>query len=405
MSRVNGAVVTLPAEAAKIVLYRQRWLMLLLFCVLSALNGCMWIQFASVADLCRGYFGQSALAIDGFSMAYLITYIPGVFAANWVYDHRGLRAGLLLAAGLNAAGALLRWLGAVQAPPSFAMTMSGQLLAAMAQCLSFGAPPLLAVRFFGAGERATATTLGVLANQLGTGCGMLTATLVAEGSQLPPVLLATALAAFVILVLFAAAFRDAPPSPPSRSAAASAHAAEAGSEAEAEVASLLSADAKAVGVASSTGGSGYAAMMQNKGFVSLLLSYGAIMSACTYQALPITSYSISRDVSERLLGSRQLGQHADQRRPCASARPRSGRYGCQHHRLHTGRRRNTWRAANRGAPRAEPALPYHVPAAHRRGRARLGGLRHRDPDRRRRDPNADTSRRCIRFRINCADVS
>jgi fucose permease len=43
-------------------------------------------------------------------MAFLVTYIPGVFAANAVYARRGLRAGLMLAAVLNAAGALLRWL-------------------------------------------------------------------------------------------------------------------------------------------------------------------------------------------------------------------------------------------------------------------------------------------------------
>jgi hypothetical protein len=41
-----------------------------------------------------------------------------------------------------------RWLGAVQRPPSYLVSMLGQLLAAMAQCLSFGAPPLLAAVWF-----------------------------------------------------------------------------------------------------------------------------------------------------------------------------------------------------------------------------------------------------------------
>ena len=44
--------------------------MLLLFCLLSCVNGMMWIQFASVANIARGYFGVSALAIDWLSMIY-----------------------------------------------------------------------------------------------------------------------------------------------------------------------------------------------------------------------------------------------------------------------------------------------------------------------------------------------
>jgi hypothetical protein len=50
-----------------VVLHRQRWVMLAAFCLLSALNGCMWIQFASVSTLCQRLFGTSALSVDGFS--------------------------------------------------------------------------------------------------------------------------------------------------------------------------------------------------------------------------------------------------------------------------------------------------------------------------------------------------
>jgi hypothetical protein len=60
-----------------LVLYSRRWLMLLLFCLLSCVNGAMWIQFASVANICQSYFGTSALAIDWLSMIYMALYIPG----------------------------------------------------------------------------------------------------------------------------------------------------------------------------------------------------------------------------------------------------------------------------------------------------------------------------------------
>ena len=268
-----------------VVLYRRRWLMLLLFALLSGLNGCVWIQFASVSALSQTFFNTSALSIDWFSIVFLVTYIPGVFAANVVYARNGLRSGLLLGATLNAVGAGLRWAGAVQRPPSFAVAMGGQLLAAMAQCLTFGAPALLAAVWFGASERATATTFGVLANQLGAGCGMLTAAIIAEGWELADVLQATAFAALAVLLVFALAFEAAPPTPPSASAAvlstvAAERAVAVGSgSVSTEVASLLAEDDGDRGEGGSGGDSGgYAALLRNKGFALLLLSYGCLMA-------------------------------------------------------------------------------------------------------------------------------
>ena len=36
----------------------------------------MWIQYASVLNICQAYFRTSALAIDWLSMVYMAVYIP-----------------------------------------------------------------------------------------------------------------------------------------------------------------------------------------------------------------------------------------------------------------------------------------------------------------------------------------
>ena len=64
-----------------LILYPRRWLMLMLFCLLSCVNGAMWIQFASVANICQSYFSTSALAVDWLSMIYMALYIPGAVEA------------------------------------------------------------------------------------------------------------------------------------------------------------------------------------------------------------------------------------------------------------------------------------------------------------------------------------
>ena len=75
----SGAAAATAAANSKsaLVLYTRRWLMLMLFCLLSCVNGAMWIQFASVANICQSYFGTSALAVDWLSMIYMALYIPG----------------------------------------------------------------------------------------------------------------------------------------------------------------------------------------------------------------------------------------------------------------------------------------------------------------------------------------
>jgi len=200
---------------APLVLYPRRWLMLLLFCLLSCVNGAMWIQFASVANIVQSYYGTTALAIDWLSMIYMLIYIPGMAPAVRVFERHGLRRGVLAGAALNAVGALLRWHGA--AARSFGWTFAGQTVCSVAQCFTLGVPPMLSAAWFGPRERARATSVGVLSNQLGGALGLLSSVVVRKGADLPPLLGGTAIASVVILALLVLGLQSAPPTPPSRS--------------------------------------------------------------------------------------------------------------------------------------------------------------------------------------------
>eukprot|EP01052_Picozoa_sp_SAG31_P049135 SAG31_NODE_10616_length_1117_cov_1.059921_1_plen_132_part_01 len=129
-------------------------------------------------------------------------YIPGVFAANAAFSRYGLRVGVLLGGGLNAVGSGLRWLGVNHT--SFWLAFCGQTVCSAAQCFTLGVPPVLAAAWFGPEERATATAIGVLANQLGSAFGLLTSVLVLTGPELRPLMLWTAVisaAVFFMLLL------------------------------------------------------------------------------------------------------------------------------------------------------------------------------------------------------------
>ena len=180
---------------------------------------------------------------------------PGIFPATRLFEARGLRVGLLVGAALNALGAVLRWQGAVSR--SFVAAFVGQTICSIAQCFTLGVPPILAAAWFGPQERARATSIGVLSNQLGGALGLMSSVVVTRGSDLPMLLGRTAFASAIILGLLVVGFQAAPPTPPSRSQQA------------------ISSTGGADGSSSSSGE--YMQLMRHGSFVLLLVAYGIVV--------------------------------------------------------------------------------------------------------------------------------
>lgn len=154
---------------------------------------------------------------------------------------------------------MLRWQGAVSR--SFLAAFVGQTVCSVAQCFTLGVPPSLAAAWFGPQERARATSIGVLSNQLGGAVGLLSSVVVTRGSDLPALLGSTAFASAIIFGLLLVGFQAEPPTPPSRSQQA--------------IASTPQSTGGTHGSGSSNGE--YMQLMRHGPFVLLLVAYGIVV--------------------------------------------------------------------------------------------------------------------------------
>ena len=204
------------------VLYRRRWAVLASFVVLSCSSAWMWITWSPIQDLVADHWGVSASAVDDLSGIYFYIYVMGSFVSMYlVVNHLGLRGGLVLGGIFNVLGAWIRCRG----DGDYTHVYIGTLLCAVAQTFTLSTPPLISARWFGDEERATATAIGILANQLGTAFG-LGSTIVfdfADDGYLNESVLASYLGlqlavAVVALVLVFGLVEDLPPTPPSKAA-------------------------------------------------------------------------------------------------------------------------------------------------------------------------------------------
>ncbi|XP_071791368.1 choline/ethanolamine transporter flvcr2b-like isoform X3 [Asterias amurensis] len=221
LSGVARPPITSPMSPIEPRVYKRRWFMLAVFCLVSMTNAAQWIQYSIIGNVIRDFYSVGYLAVDWLSMIYMLAYIPLIWPATWLLEQHegGLKVIGVLGASLNCAGAWLRYAGAT--PDTFFLAFLGQAVCSVAQVFILGMPAHVAATWFGAKEVSTACALGVFGNQVG----------VALGFVLPPILvpnddnksqnmlnmfLGMACITTVLLVLIFAVYQDKPPVPPSR---------------------------------------------------------------------------------------------------------------------------------------------------------------------------------------------
>ena len=180
-----------------------RWLSLAAFCILTLNNSWMWITWSPIASDVALRWNVSLASVDALSSVFMWEYIPLSFPALWLLQKIGVRRGLLLGSLINFSGSVIRW----QFSHSYPLVYMGTVFCSTAQLFTLAVPPLLSHSMFAPGERALATSIGVLANQLGT-CAGLGATMIAD-FKIPGTLetylqvqSVTALAALILVLLF-----------------------------------------------------------------------------------------------------------------------------------------------------------------------------------------------------------
>jgi MFS family permease len=193
-------------------IYGYRWIMLLAFMLIVAVNQFLWISFAPITSLAADYYQVSELSIGLLSMCFMIVYIIISIPASWVIDTYGIRVAVGLGALLTGIFGLLRGLLAAD----YSWVLISQIGIAIAQPFILNAITTLAARWFPIHERATASGLGTLAMYLGILLGLVLTPYLAIKSGISGMLVIYGIVSVFAAIVFFSIAKERPPSPPCR---------------------------------------------------------------------------------------------------------------------------------------------------------------------------------------------
>jgi len=197
-------------EQTNFKVYGYRWVVLLTFMFVVAVNQLMWITFAPITGSAASFYGVSDLSIGLLSMIFMVVYIVVSIPASWMIDTYGLRVAVGIGAALTGVFGLLRGLLA----SDYTLVLIAQIGIAIGQPFILNAVTTVAARWFPARERATAAGLGTLAMYLGIVVALALTPYLTIRSQISGMLLTYGIVSTVAVLVFFALARERPPTPP-----------------------------------------------------------------------------------------------------------------------------------------------------------------------------------------------
>ena len=197
-------------EQTNFKVYGYRWIVLLAFMFVVAINQLLWITFAPITSSAATYYGVSDLSIGLLSMSFMIVYIVISIPASWVIDTYGIRVAVGIGAALTGIFGLLRGLVA----PNYDLVLISQIGIAIGQPFILNAVTKVAARWFPIQERATASGLGSLAMYLGIMVGMALTPYLTLQSSIATMLVAYGIVSVIAAVVFFGFAKERPPTPP-----------------------------------------------------------------------------------------------------------------------------------------------------------------------------------------------
>lgn len=197
-------------EQSGFKVYGYRWVVLLAFMAIIALNQLLWITFAAITTDAMQFYGVSDLSIGLLSLIFMVVYIFVSFPASWVIDTYGIRVGVGIGAALTGIFGLMRGLTA----SNYTWVLVAQIGIAVGQPFILNAITTIAARWFPKGERATASGIGSLAIYLGILLGLALTPYLTLRSGIPGMLMVYGVASVIAMLVFFMLSRERPPSPP-----------------------------------------------------------------------------------------------------------------------------------------------------------------------------------------------
>lgn len=191
-------------------IYRYRWVVLLAYMFIVAMNQLLWITFASITGDAAKYYGVSDLSIGILSLSFMIVFILFSIPASWAIDTYGIRVAVGIGAALTGIFGLLRGVFA----SDYNLVLLAQIGIAIGQPFILNALTTVAARWFPIRERATAAGLGSLAIYLGIIVGLVLTPFVTIQAGMGSMLLVYGIVSLFAALVFFAFARERPPTPP-----------------------------------------------------------------------------------------------------------------------------------------------------------------------------------------------
>lgn len=189
--------------------YGYRWVVLLAFMAITAVNQLLWITFAPITQDAANYYGVSELSIGLLSLSFMVVYLFVSIPASWAIDRYGFRTAVGVGAVLTGVFGLTRGLLA----QDFTWVMISQIGIAIGQPFVLNAVTTVAARWFPLDERATASGFGSLAIYLGILGGLVLTPYLALRSGIASTLVVFGVMAVVAAAIFLILSREHPPTP------------------------------------------------------------------------------------------------------------------------------------------------------------------------------------------------
>ena len=193
----------------EVTTYGYRWVVLVGFMLVAAMNQALWITFAPITSDAMKFYATSDIMIGLLSIVFMAVYIVLVLPAAWLIDTWGLRGAVSVGAVLTAVFGVTRGLFA----DNFALVFVSQMGIAIGQPLILGAITKIAARWFPRDERATAAGLGTLAIYLGILASLVVTPLLVNAYGMKSMLVSTGIVSAIAAVFFIATIREKPPTP------------------------------------------------------------------------------------------------------------------------------------------------------------------------------------------------
>jgi cyanate permease len=197
-------------EQPNFKVYGYRWIVLLAFMFVVAMNQLLWITFAPITSAAASYYKVSDLGIGLLSMSFMIVYILISIPVSWVIDTHGIRTAVGIGAALTGVFGLMR--GLVSA--NYTLALIAQIGIAVGQPFILNAITKIAARWFPIRERATASGLGTLAMYLGIFLGLALTPWLVIRSGISGMQVIYGIVSLVSAAVFFIFAKERPPTPP-----------------------------------------------------------------------------------------------------------------------------------------------------------------------------------------------